>query len=141
MNLNQTIICGNLTKDPELRSLPSGQQVCEFTVATHRVFLSKGEKQEETEFHNVVAWGKQAEIVAKYAKKGTLVLVRGRLKTRTWDDKNGSKQYKTEIHADLFELGPKQGRAARPFRNGPRRKRSRPDAVFLKHNHQEHQEI
>src|SRR5713101_8345199 len=108
MNFNQAIVAGNVTKDPELRTLPSGQQVCEFTVATHRVFTSQGQKQEETEFHNVVIWGKQADIAARYLKKGALVLVRGRLRTRTWDDKNGSKQYKTEIIADTFELGPKQ---------------------------------
>lgn len=114
MNFNQAIVAGNVTKDPELRTLPSGQQVCEFTVATHRVFVSGGAKQEETEFHNCVAWGKQAEVVAKYAKKGTLVLCRGRLRTRTWDDKNGSKQYKTEIICEVFELGPKQTGKATP---------------------------
>ena len=111
MNFNQAIVAGNVTRDPELRTLPSGQQVCEFGVATHRVFVSKGQKQEETEFHHVVAWGKQAEVVARYAKKGTLVLVRGRLRTRTWEDKNGSKQYKTEVIADLIELGPKSAKA------------------------------
>lgn len=107
MNFNQAIIAGNVTHEPELRSLPSGTQVCELRIATHRTFTSQGQKQEETEFHNVVIWGKQADIAARYLKKGALVLVRGRLRTRTWDDKNGSKQYKTEIIADTFELGPK----------------------------------
>ena len=114
MNFNQAIVAGNVTKDPELRTLPSGQTVCEFTVATHRVFTSQGQKQEESEFHEVVAWGKPAEVVAKYAKKGTLVLVRGRLRTRNWADKTYPeiKHYKTEIVMDFFELGPKQSKQA-----------------------------
>ncbi len=120
MNFNQAIIAGNVAQEPELRSLPSGTQVCELRVATHRVFTSQGQKQEETEFHNVVIWGKQADIAARYLKKGALVLVRGRLHTRTWDDKNGSKQYKTEIVADTFELGPKVSKQpAMPAMPGP----------------------
>jgi len=78
MNFNQAIIAGNVAQEPELCSLPSGTQVCELRVATHRVFTSQGQKQEETEFHNVVLWGKQADIAARYLKKGALVLVRGR---------------------------------------------------------------
>src|SRR5713101_3658267 len=114
MNFNQAIVAGNVTKDPELRTLPSGQQVCEFTVATHRVFTSQGQKQEETEFHNVVLWGKQADIAARYLKKGALVLVRGRLHTRHWADTKHPdvKHYRVEIVADTFELGPKTTKAS-----------------------------
>src|SRR4051812_21198945 len=110
MNLNQVIICGNVTRDPELRTLPSGQAVCSYTVATHRVWTDKaGEKQEQSEFHNVASFGKQAEFITQYAKKGALVLVRGRLQTRSWADAKHPevKHYRTEIIADMVELGPK----------------------------------
>jgi single-strand DNA-binding protein len=110
MNLNQAIICGNVTRDPELRTLPSGQPVCSYTVATHRIWTDKaGEKQEQSEFHNVVSFGKQAEFITQYTKKGALLLVRGRLQTRNWTDaKNPEvRHYRTEIIADTVELGPK----------------------------------
>jgi single-strand DNA-binding protein len=110
MNFNQAILCGNLTRDPELRTLPSGQPVCSYTVATHRVWTDKaGERQEQTEFHTVVSFGKQAEFIAQYAKKGSLLLVRGRLHTRHWADAKYPevKHYRTEIIADTVELGPK----------------------------------
>jgi single-strand DNA-binding protein len=110
MNFNQTIICGNITRDPELRTLPNGQHVCEFTVATNRVWTDKGgEKQEQTEFHMVVSFGKQAEFITQYVRKGALLMVRGRLQTRHWTDtKNPEfKHYRTEIVADTVELGPK----------------------------------
>ena len=112
MDYNKAIISGRLTRDPELRTLPSGQHVCEFTVATNRVYTdASGTKQEETEFHNVVAWGKQADIIHQYAKKGTMILLDGRLKTRSWD-KDGVKHYKTEIIVDSFRLGPKSSKPA-----------------------------
>src|SRR2546425_12760284 len=106
MDYNKAIISGRLTRDPELRTLPSGQHVCEFTVATNRVYTDAGgTKQEETEFHNVVAWARQADTICQYAKKGTMILVDGRLHTRSWD-KDGGKHYKTEIVVDSFRLGP-----------------------------------
>lgn len=117
MNFNQAIVAGNITKDPELRTLPSGQKVCSFTVATHRVFTdAQGQKQEETEFHDVVTWAKQAEIAGQYLKKGALVLVRGRLHTRNWADTKypDVKHYRVEIVAETFELGPKQTGKATP---------------------------
>jgi single-strand DNA-binding protein len=110
MNFNQAIVCGNVTSDPDSRTLPSGQAVCSYTVATHRVWTDKaGEKQEQTEFHNVVSFGKQAEFISQYVKKGSLLMVRGRLQTRNWADaKNPEfKHYRTEIIADTVELGPK----------------------------------
>ena len=122
MNFNSAIICGNVTHEPSLRTLPSGQPVCSYTVATHRVWTDKaGEKQEQTEFHNVVSFGKQAEFITQYVKKGALLLVRGRLQTRTWADAKSPefKHYRTEIIADTVELGPKlakQEEAALPPR-------------------------
>ena len=110
MNFNQAILCGNITRDPELRILPSGQPVCSYTLATHRVWTDKeGEKQEQTEFHNVVSFSKQAEFINQYVRKGSLLMVRGRLQTRNWADATHPelKHYRTEIIADTVELGPK----------------------------------
>jgi single-strand DNA-binding protein len=110
MNFNQSIVAGNVTRDPELRTLPSGQPVCSYTVATHRVWTDKeGEKQEQTEFHNVVSFGRQAEFITQYVRKSSLLMIRGRLQTRNWADaKNPEfKHYRTEIIADTVELGPK----------------------------------
>jgi len=107
MFLNKVIIYGNLTRDPERRSLPSGMTVVSMGVATNRVFVSQGQKQQETEFHNVIVFGKQAEIAAQYLKRGSTVLVEGHLKTRNWQDQQGVKHYRTEIIADRIQLGPR----------------------------------
>lgn len=111
MYLNKAIVIGNLTRDPELRSLPSGIKVCSFSLATNRVWKDKnGGKQENTDYHNVVVFGRQAETVAQYMKKGNSILVEGRMQTRSWDDKNsGEKKYRTEIVADRTQFGPKSG--------------------------------
>lgn len=111
MYLNKAIIIGNLTRDPELRSLPSGIKVCSFSVATNRVWKDKnGARQEAADFHNVVVFGRQAETVAQYMKKGSSILVEGRMQTRSWDDKeSGQKKYRTEIIADRTQFGPKGG--------------------------------
>lgn len=115
MNLNKVFILGNLTRDPELRQVPSGQAVCSFGVATNRFFTdSTGQKQQQVEYHNVVAWGRQAEIVNQYLRKGSLVLVEGRLQTRSWDDQAGNKRYRTEIIAERIQLGPRQVGAVQP---------------------------
>ena len=107
MYLNKAILYGNLTRDPELRSLPSGIQVASFGVATNRVWKNKeGAKQESTEFHNIVVFGRQAETAAQYLKKGSGVLVEGRLQTRSWDSE-GQKKYRTEIVADRVQFGPR----------------------------------
>jgi single-strand DNA-binding protein len=109
MYLNKAMIYGNLTRDPEMRALPSGMQVCSFSVATNRTFNDRdGKRQEAVEYHNVVSFGKQAEIVAKYLTKGSGVYVEGRLQTNSWE-KDGVKQYRTEIVMDKFEFGPKSG--------------------------------
>jgi single-strand DNA-binding protein len=87
MNFNQAILCGNTTRDPELRMLPSGQPVCSYIMATHRGWTDKeGEKQEQTDFHHVVSLGNRAEFINQYVRKGSLLLVRGRLQTRSWAD-------------------------------------------------------
>ncbi|MEK9131611.1 MAG: single-stranded DNA-binding protein [Patescibacteria group bacterium] len=113
MYLNKVILIGNLTRDPELKALPSGINVCSFGLATNRVYKDKeGNKKEQTEFHNVVVFGRQAETSGQYLKKGQSVMIEGRLQTRSWDDKaTGEKKYRTEIVADAVQFGPKAGGA------------------------------
>lgn len=107
MYLNKAMIYGNLTRDPELRSLPSGIQVCSFSLATNRVYKDRdGKRQEQADYHNIVVFGRQAETSAQYLKKGSGVFVEGRLQTRSWD-KDGQKQYRTEIVADRVQFGPR----------------------------------
>lgn len=108
MNLNKVFILGNLTRDPELRQTPSGQAVCSFAVATNRFYSdSSGQRQKQAEFHNVVSWGRQAEIVNQYLHKGSSVLVEGRLQTRSWMDQQGTKHWRTEIIAERVQLPPR----------------------------------
>ena len=110
MNLNKVFVLGNLTRDPELRQTPSGQAVCSFGIATNRFFTdSTGQKQKQAEFHNIVAWGRQAEIINQYLHKGSSILVEGRLQTRSWQDQQGAKHWKTEIIAEKIQLGPRPG--------------------------------
>ncbi len=111
MFLNKAILIGNLTRDPELKSLPSGIKVCSFSIATNRVWKDKnGARQEAADYHNVVVFGRQAETVAQYMKKGSSILVEGRMQTRSWEDKtSGEKKYRTEVIADRTQFGPKSG--------------------------------
>lgn len=111
MYLNKAILIGNLTRDPELKSLPSGIKVCSFSIATNRVWKDKsGVRQEAADYHNVVVFGRQAETVAQYMKKGSSILVEGRMQTRSWEDKtSGEKKYRTEIIADRTQFGPRAG--------------------------------
>lgn len=112
MYLNKAMIIGNLTRDPELKALPSGIQVASISVATNRVWKdANGAKQEATDYHNIVVFGRQADTVSQYLKKGSSVLVEGRIQTRSWDDKEGKKQYRTEIVADRVQFGPRPGAA------------------------------
>ncbi len=98
-SFNQAIIMGNLTRDPELRSTPSGQQVASFAVATNRTWLdASGERKEAVEYHEIVAWGKLGELAAQYLAKGRKVMVVGRLQTQSWE-KDGVKRQRTEIVA------------------------------------------
>lgn len=108
MYLNKAIIYGNITRDPELRALPSGIQVVSFSVATNRVWKDqKGAKQESVDYHNIVVFGRQAEIAAQYLKKGSGVFIEGRIQTRSWDGQDGKKQYRTEIVAENIQFGPR----------------------------------
>ena len=106
MYLNKALLYGNLTRDPEVRALPSGQQVATFGLATNRTFKNKeGQQQEMTEFHNIVAFGRTAEVMGQYLKKGRPVFIEGRIQTRSWEA-DGKKNYRTEIVVDNFQFGP-----------------------------------
>lgn len=118
MYLNKAMIIGNLTRDPELKSLPSGIKVCNFSVATNRVWNDKDKgRQEATDYHNVVVFGRQAENVAQYMKKGSSILVEGRMQTRSWDA-DGGKKYRTEIVADTVQFGPKSSGGSGSYGGG-----------------------
>jgi single-strand DNA-binding protein len=108
MYLNKAFLYGNLVRDPELKALPSGIKVTNFAIATNRTYKDKdGNKKETTEYHNVVAFGKQAELIEQYLKKGSGIFVDGRLQTRSWDDKaTNSKKYRTEVIVENFQFGP-----------------------------------
>src|SRR3989344_4400706 len=108
MNLNKVFLIGNLTRDPELRSLPSGQAVVNFGVATNRMWKGKdGSQQKQAEFHNIVMFGRLAEIAKQYLQKGSMVMIEGRLQTRNWEGKDGQKRSRTEIVAEAMQLGPR----------------------------------
>lgn len=113
MYLNKAIIVGNLTRDPELKTLPSGQPVTSFGMATNRYFKDRdGNKQDAVDYHNLIAFGKQAELIAQYLRKGSQLLVEGRIQTRSWD-KDGQKMYRTEIIVEQMQFGSrKEGDAA-----------------------------
>lgn len=117
MYLNKALLYGNLTRDPELRALPSGMNVVNFSIATNRTFKDRdGKKQEQTDFHNIVVFGRQADTVNQYLKKGSSVFVEGRMQTRSWE-KEGQKMYRTEVVADRVQFGPRPsggGGGARP---------------------------
>ncbi|MFH1537088.1 MAG: single-stranded DNA-binding protein [Patescibacteria group bacterium] len=101
MDLNKAMIIGRMTQDPELRTIPSGHSVVSFGLATNRKWKgSDGQMQEKADFHNIVAWRGLAETIAKYTSKGSRLYIEGRLETRTWEDQNGVKKYRTEIIAD-----------------------------------------
>lgn len=122
MNLNKIFILGNVTREPEVRSLPSGQQVTSFGMATNRFYTdSSGQKKQEAEFHNIVCFGKLADISSRYINKGSLVLIEGRIKTRNWTNAQGAKQYRTEIIADSLQLGPRGEKGPSSGSNYPKR--------------------
>jgi len=109
--VNKAILVGNLGRDPELRQTPSGQSVCNFTLATSESWMDRnGERVERTEWHRIVAWGKTGELCAQYLSKGRTVYVEGRIQTREWEDKDGNKRYTTEINAQTVNfIGPRAG--------------------------------
>lgn len=106
MYLNKVYIIGNLTRDPELKALPSGTKVCNLSVATNRKYKDKdGVLKDVSEFHNIVAFARLGELAAQYLKKGQQALVEGRIQTRSWETPNGEKRYRTEIIADNIQFG------------------------------------
>ncbi len=125
MNLNKVFVLGNLTRDPELRQTPNGQNVATLSVATNRAWTDRlNVKQTQVEFHNIVLWGRLAEIANQYLAKGRLVLIEGRINTRTWQDQSGQKRSRTEIIAENIQLGPRPVSSApnqpqAPIRNTP----------------------
>ena len=110
-SVNKVILIGNLGRDPEVRYMPSGDAMCNLNMATTDTWRDKaGEKQEKTEWHRVVIFGKQAEVAGEYLKKGSPVYIEGRLQTRKWTDKEGQDRYTTEIVADRMQmLGSRSG--------------------------------
>jgi len=103
--VNKVILVGNLGRDPELRHTPQGQAVANFTMATSENWMGRdGQKQERTEWHRVVVWGKLAELCGKYLAKGRKAYIEGKLQTRSWDNKEGQKQYTTEIVANVVQF-------------------------------------
>ena len=101
MNLNKAMIIGNVTRDPELKTIGNGQNVASFGVATNLVWTDQsGQKQQKVEFHNIVAWRKLGEICAQYLRKGTKIYIEGRMQTRDWVGQDGVKRFMTEIIAD-----------------------------------------
>jgi len=109
MNLNKVFLIGRLTRDPELKTLPSGDAVANFGLATDNFFTDKsGQKQQQAEFHNIVLFGRLAEIASQYLTKGSLAFLEGRIRTRTWEDSSGNKRYRTEVIGQRLQLGPKK---------------------------------
>lgn len=111
LNLNKAMIIGNATRDPELRTTPNGKSVASFAVATNRRYTDgSGEQREEVQYHEIVAWGKLAEIVNQYIQKGSKVYVEGRIQTRHWEGQDGNRRERTEIIADnIINLSPRTG--------------------------------
>ena len=105
MSVNKVILLGRLGQDPELKYTPGGAPVCNFSMATTESWTDKqGQKQEKTEWHRIVVWGKLAELCNQYLSKGRQAFIEGRLQTRSWDDKDGSKRYTTEILANTVQF-------------------------------------
>lgn len=116
MNLNKVFIIGRITADPELRTTPTGDHVASFSIATNRYWRTKeGERKENTEFHNVVVWGRQAEVINQFSKKGSVIMIEGRLQTRSWEGKDGQTRRTTEIIAENIQLGPRGGEVGASF--------------------------
>jgi len=116
MNLNKAMVIGNLVRDPEVKTTPSGQSVASFSVATNFVWTDQsGQKQEKAEFHNIVAWRRLAEICGQYLKKGSKIYIEGRLQTRDWVGQDGIKRYRTEIVAENMIMLDSKGSASGNF--------------------------
>ncbi|OHB16788.1 MAG: hypothetical protein A2913_02410 [Parcubacteria group bacterium RIFCSPLOWO2_01_FULL_40_65] len=111
MNLNKVYLIGRLASDPEFRTTPSGQEVASLRMVTNRIWNDQsGQKNESSEFHNVVVWGRLAQIANQYLNKGSMVMIEGRLQTRSWEGQDGVKRYRTEVVTESLQLGPKPKR-------------------------------
>lgn len=121
MDLNRVMLIGRLAQDPELRTTPTGRAVVNFSLATGRVWTDQqGQKQEKTEFSNIVAWQRLAEICGQYLRKGSKIYLEGRLETRTWDDQSGQRHWRTEIIAENMIMLDRKGESgAAPARETP----------------------
>ncbi len=134
MNVNKVMVCGNVVRDPEVRTTPAGQAVTRISIATNRYYNDKaGERQEQTEYHNVTLWGKQAEVAGKYLGKGQQVFIEGRLQTRKYTGKDGVERYATDIIAESMQLGSKatggrEGESAGSYSAGAQAAKSAPMA-------------
>jgi len=119
MSLNKVLLIGNLTRDPELRSTPSGQSVANFGLATNRVWKDPqtGERKEAAEFHNIVMWRRLAEIAGQYLRKGSKIFLEGRLQTRSWQDQSGNKKYMTEIVAENMQMLDRKPQGGTPYQS------------------------
>jgi single-strand DNA-binding protein len=110
MSLNRVQLIGNLTRDPELRQIPGGQTVASFSIATNFTWTDQsGQRQDKSEFHNIVAWRKLADICGQYLRKGSKIFLEGRLQTREWEGEDGVKRYRTEIVADNMIMLDRKG--------------------------------
>jgi single-strand DNA-binding protein len=123
MSLNKVLLIGNLTRDPELRSTPSGQSVANFDIATNRVWKDpqSGERKEAAEYHKIVVWRRLAEIAGQYLRKGSKIFLEGRMQTRSWQDQSGNKKYITEIVAENMQMLDRKPQGSSPYQGGSER--------------------
>lgn len=122
LGVNKVIVMGHITRDPELKYTPNGQSVTSFGVATNRRWNTpEGEKREEVEFHNIVSWGRQGEVISQYLKKGSPIYIEGRLKTQSWEGSDGIKRSRTEVIVESFQFigGPNQGQGGQSGYQAP----------------------
>ena len=132
MNLNKVFLIGNLTRDPELRSLPSGQAVVNFGLATNRIWKGKdGLQQKQAEFHNIVMFGRLAEIAKQYLAKGSMIMIEGRIQNRSWEGQDGQKKYRTEIVAEGLQMGPRASSVKDDY-GSPRDQQNNPSQALPK---------
>lgn len=133
MNLNKVFVIGRLTQNPETKTLSSGQLVCSFGLATNRVWTNQqtNQKEEKTEYHSIVLWRRLAEIASQYLTKGSLVLIEGRIQTRSWQDASGNKRYRTEIVADNIQLGPRTASFRKPEQDQAPKKMPQEDIPII----------
>src|SRR3989338_313165 len=130
MNLNKVFLIGNLTRDPEMRSLPSGQAVVNFGLATNRMWKGKdGSQQKQAEFHNIVMFGRLAEITKQYLTKGSMIMIEGRIQTRSWQGQDDQKKQRTEIVAEAMQMGPRGGNRPQSAENTTKQEEEAPEAL------------